>query len=218
MASGFAALGENGHQHGAGVVELDNATQAALSVQLAQTSRLTEKYPTLAAAAAAGYRRQGRFNPGLGTHYGGFAGDGIIIGVEGQPMVPTLIYDGTDPDSPLAGFMYSAPGSGGQVPEGFVGPNDHWHKHSNLCIVMKDGVVTTPLGADDVTITKEKCDAVPGGFFVAQSGYMVHVWTVPGYESPDGVFSGLNRKVTCPDGSYHKSTDGGTATSTCKNA
>ena len=59
---------------------------------------------------------------------------------------------------------------------------------------------------------------MPGGFFVAQSGYMVHVWTVPGYESPDGVFSGLNRKVTCPDGSYHKSTDGGTATSTCKNA
>ena len=187
-------------------------------MQLAQTSRLTEKYPTLAAAEAAGYRRQGRFNPGLGTHYGGFQGDGIIIGVEGQPMVPTLIYDGTDPDSPLAGFMYSAPGAGGQVPEGFVGPNDHWHKHSNLCIVMKNGVVTTPLGADDPTITKEKCDAVPGGFFVAQSGYMVHVWTVPGYESPDGVFSGINRKVTCPDGTYHKATDGGTPTSTCKNA
>ena len=87
-------------------------------MQLAQTSRLTEKYPILAAAEAAGYRRQGRFNPGLGTHYGGYAGDGIIISVEGQPMVPTLIYDGTDPDSPLAGFMYSAPVPGTRCPKG----------------------------------------------------------------------------------------------------
>ena len=31
---------------------------------------------------------------------------------------------------------------------------------------------------------------------------MVHVWTVPGYESPQGVFSELNPKMTCPDGTY----------------
>jgi hypothetical protein len=213
--SGWTALGENGHQHGDGIVELDKATQAALSVQLAQTAQLIEKYPTVASAEAAGYRRQGRFNPGLGTHYGG-GRDGVIAGVTGEAMVPTLIYDGTDPDSPIAGFMYYAPGSTTQVPEGFVGPNDHWHEHTSLCIVMKDGVVTTPLGADDPSASRQKCDAIKG-MWIERSGYMVHVWTVPGYESPDGVFSGLNRKLTCPDGSYHKAPEGGgTATSTCR--
>jgi hypothetical protein len=217
VKSGWAALGENGHQHGDGVVELDHATQTALSVQLAQTAQLIEKYPTVATAEAAGYRRQGRFNPGLGTHYGG-GGDGLIVGVTGEAMVPTLIYDGTDPDSPIAGFMYYAPGSVDQVPEGFIGPNDHWHEHTSLCIVMKDGVVTTPLGSDDPKASKEKCDAIQG-MWIVRSGYMVHVWTVPGYESPDGVFSGLNRKLTCPDGTYHRAPEGqGSATSVCSNA
>ena len=207
--SGWTALGENGHQHGDGVVELDKATQAALSVQLAQTSRLVEKYPTVASAEAAGYRRQGRFNPGLGTHYGG-GSDGVITGVSGEAMVPTLIYDGADPDSPIAGFMYYAPGSVEQVPEGFIGPNDHWHEHTSLCIVMKDGIVTTPLKDP----TKPRCDEIRG-MWIQRSGYMVHVWTVPGYESPDGVFSGLNRKLTCPDGTYYKDAEG-SSTSTCK--
>ena len=74
VKSGWAALGENGHQHGSGTAELDDASQAALSVQLAPTAELIQKYPTLAAAEAAGYRRAGRFNPGLGVHYGAFAG------------------------------------------------------------------------------------------------------------------------------------------------
>ena len=218
MKSGWAALGENGHQHGEGVVELDKATQVALSVQLAGTAALVEKYPTIAAAEAAGYRRQGRFNPGLGTHYGGGGRGEVIVGVTGEAMVPTLIYDGTDPDSPIAGFMYYAPGSVDQVPEGFIGPNDHWHEHTSLCIVMKEGVVTTPLGSDDPDATKVKCDEIRG-MWIERSGYMVHVWTVPGYESADGVFSGLNRKLTCPDGTYHRAPEGGgTATSVCASA
>jgi hypothetical protein len=217
--SGWTALGENGHQHGDGVVELDRATQTALSVQLAQTTRLIEKYPTVAAAEAAGYRRQGRFNPGLGTHYGGAgaSGDDVITGVGGIAMVPTLIYDGTDPDSPIAGFMYLAPGSRGEVPEGFIGPNDHWHEHTNLCIRFDAGRIIA-LGSDDADMTQERCGRL-GGMYIQRSGYMVHVWTVPGYESPDGVFSGLNRKLTCPDGSYHKAPEGGGSdTSTCRGA
>lgn len=217
--SGWSALGENGHQHGDGVVELDRATQTALSVQLAQTARLIERYPTVAAAEAAGYRRQGRFNPGLGTHYGGAgaSGDDVIIGVGGTAMVPTLIYDGTDPDAPIAGFMYLAPGSAGQVPKGFVGPNDHWHEHTNLCIRFDAGRIIA-LGSDDPRMTQEKCSQL-AGMYIQRSGYMVHVWTVPGYESPDGVFSGLNRKLTCPDGTYHKAPEGGGSdTSTCLGA
>ena len=32
---------------------------------------------------------------------------------------------------------------------------------------------------------------------------MVHVWTVPGYESPQGTFSNANPKLTCADGTYY---------------
>jgi hypothetical protein len=32
---------------------------------------------------------------------------------------------------------------------------------------------------------------------------MVHVWTVPGYESDTGVFSEVSPALTCPDGTYY---------------
>ena len=220
VKSGWSALGENGHQHGSGVIELDDATQVQLSVQLAPTAQLIAKYPTLADAEAAGYRRAGRFNPGLGVHYGAFGrgADGAITGVDGEVMVPQLIYDGTDPGSPLAGFMYMAEAPEGAVPEGFVGSNDHWHYHSKLCVkIGSEGIKV--LLPDDDNITAAECAAAQG-MYVGQSGYMVHVWTVPGYESDEGVFSGLNRKLTCPDGTYHTATTegGGSKDSTCASA
>ena len=51
------------------------------------------------------------------------------------------------------------------------------------------------------------------------SGYMVHVWTVPGYESELGVFSDLNPELTCPDGTYHRipTAEIGDADTTCRN-
>jgi hypothetical protein len=218
VKSGWAALGDNGHQHGSGVIELDHATQAQLTVQLAPTAELMAKYPTLADAEAAGYRRAGRFNPGLGVHYGSFGGgaEGAITGVDGEIMVPQLIYDGTDPDSPLAGFMYMAEAPEGAVPEGFVGSNDHWHYHSKLCVKISSEGIKVLLPGDE-NITAAECAAVQG-MYVGQSGYMVHVWTVPGYESPDGVFSGLNRKLTCPDGTYHTAKGEGSKDSTCESA
>jgi hypothetical protein len=48
----------------------------------------------------------------------------------------------------------------------------------------------------------------------------VHVWTVPGYESPRGTFSEVNPKITCPDGSYHTigSEDGVVRLNNCRSA
>lgn len=190
----------NGHQHAFGEVKLDPATQAALTQQLSQTHRLIAKYPTVAVAEAAGYRRAGPFSPGLGAHYLGLGNQAAdsIQGVDG-PMWPMLIFDGTDPDSPLAGFMFLSSRSG--EPEGFVGPNDHWHYHTNACIVNRNGVIESPFGADR-NVTVQQCRAV-GGSLIRVTQYMVHVWTVPGYESPRGVFSEINPKLTCPDGTYH---------------
>jgi len=202
---GLAKL-TNGHQHASGVVEIDNATQAQLSTQLAQTARLVERYPTIAAAESAGWRRAGPFSPGLGTHYSRFAAAGApdetIMGVDG-PMTPTLIYDGLEPDAPLAGFMYMSYAGGKAGPQGWVGPNDHWHYHTNVCITMKDGRIEAPLGADSDDVTDAMC-ARYGGRMIRNTGFMVHVWTVPGYESPRGVFSEINPAITCPDGTYHR--------------
>lgn len=194
----------NGHQHStAAEVDLDAATQTALSQQLNQFSALVTRYPNIAAAEAAGYRRAGPFSPGLGTHYGLMGKrvpEDIIQGVDG-PMTPMLIFDGLAPDAPLAGFMVtSMVGSAENPPEGFVGPNDHWHTHSNVCIVFKDGVIEAPLGADR-TVSVSECAAVRGRL-IAVTTSMVHVWTVPGYESPTGVFAEINPKITCPDGTY----------------
>jgi hypothetical protein len=202
------SLLQNEHQHAFGEVKLDAATQAALTQQLNQTSKLIARYPTVAAAEAAGYRRAGPFTPGLGTHYGGLGnrnmGDDVIQGIDG-PMYPMLIFDGTDPDSPLAGFMFVSLASGGPPapePQGFIGENDHWHYHTNVCTVFHDGVIDSPFGADR-SVTPQQCRSV-GGRLMASTPYMVHVWTVPGYESPNGVFSEINPKLTCPDGTYYQ--------------
>jgi hypothetical protein len=89
-------------------------------------------------------------------------------------------------------------------PEGFVWPNDVWHYHEHVCIKMgPGGTLDTPFGADLEGVTAEMCTDV-GGAWIANTGYMVHVWNVPGYESPDGMFTELNRRLTCPDGTYNR--------------
>jgi len=37
---------------------------------------------------------------------------------------------------------------------------------------------------------------------MAITGWMVHAWVVPGWESPDGVFSHENPNLRCADGTY----------------
>ena len=200
---GGLSLLSNGHQHEAGVVEVDAETQAALDAELALTQSLIDRYPTVADAEAAGYWRAGPFVPGLGTHYVSADPMGNTDGVmdEADMDGATLIYDGLEPDSPLAGFMFQAPGA--EVPEGFTGPNDHWHHHERVCIVPNaEGGVDTPFGADAPDVTRAMCDEA-GGNFIENTGYMVHVWNVPGYESERGMFAEINPRITCPRGDYY---------------
>jgi hypothetical protein len=218
--AGFAAL-SNGHQHEHGQDEpLTPEERVTLATQLASTAELVASYPTIADAEAAGWRRAGPFSPGLGTHYRG-PGYGLNPDGDMDPedlAAPMLIYDGLEPDAPLAGFMYSAYGTAGE-PEGFAGPNDHWHYHESVCIVMgEDGAIDTPFGADLEGVTEQMCTEV-GGSFIDFTGYMVHVWNVPGYESPDGVFTELNPRIACPDGSYETipTAELGDRDSTCRN-
>jgi hypothetical protein len=198
---GFSLL-HNGHQHShASDKPLTARERVLLARQLAATTPLIARYPTLGAAESAGWKRAGPFSPGLGTHYQ--APGGIDFSVPGTDLrAPMLIFDGIGKNAPLAGFMFLSYGSK-TAPQGFAGPNDNWHYHSKVCITINaKGEIDTPYGADNDAVTNEMCAGVHGQM-IQYTGYMVHVWNVPGYESPDGMFTELNPKITCPDGTYY---------------
>jgi hypothetical protein len=176
---------------------LDAASRDALKAQLSEARNFALRYPTVADATAAGYRLAGGFAPGSGAHYityGGMTGQGSF-----DPTKPlSLIYDGISPTSQVTGLMYY--GMGESPPEGFAGPNDHWHRHSSVCIKNGPGGLEVPFPAD-ADVTRAQCAAVQGSF-LELTGYMVHAWVVPSWESPLGVFSHDNPDVRCADGSY----------------
>ena len=174
---------------------LDRATRLLLQQQLTAARAIAMKYPTVADAEAAGYHLVGGgFGPGAGAHYlGGFGG----FGGQFDPSRPqSLIYDGINPDSQIVGLMYLGMGSAG-APEGFAGPNDHWHRHSNVC--LRGAETLFPVDAD---VTAAQCTAA-GGRFMPITTYMVHAWVVPGWESPQGVFSHENANLRCADGTFN---------------
>ena len=174
---------------------LDPATRDQLAQQLVAARDTAMKYPTVADATRAGYFLVGGgFGPGAGAHYigggGGFGGGGFD-----PAKPPTLIYDGISPTSRVVGLMYLGMGANG-APEGFAGPNDHWHRHSGVC--LRGAEVIFPVDAD---VTEAQCEA-EGGNYMATTTWMVHAWVVPGWESPAGVFSHENPNIRCADGTF----------------
>jgi hypothetical protein len=202
---GFSKL-DNGHQAEQNTFEqpLTPAARSQLQNELELGRQVAMKYPTVADAEAAGWRRTGPFAPGLGAHYmfgtdSGYMPEGAANAYAFSHPT-SLIYDGTKPTSRIAGLMYYTLGY--QVPQGFAGDNDIWHYHLDVCIT-KDahGTIQTPFGAD-TTVTNAMCDGVHGTL-IGRTQWMLHAWVVPGYDSPQGVFSHLNEAITCNDGSYH---------------
>jgi hypothetical protein len=176
---------------------VDPATRGVLAQQLVEARAVAMRYPTTSDATAAGYRLAGGFAPGSGAHYisySGLTGPGPFD--PGRPLA--LIYSGTSPTSPVIGLMYYALGS--TPPEGFAGPNDHWHRHSNVCIKYGQGGLQVPLPVD-ADVTAAQCAGVHG-YLMRVTGWMVHAWVVPSWESPLGVFSHDNPDVRCADGTY----------------
>jgi hypothetical protein len=203
---GFSLL-ENGVQHSHGFeLPMSPTDRRLLAHQLTLAQQVALKFPTLADAKRAGMRTEGPFSPGLGLHVSGGASNfglsaGKSVMTDAQIEHPaSWIYDGTKPDSRIAGLMYSALVAS---PAGFAGPNDVWHLHSNICIVPRPGGgIDTPLGADR-TVTNAQCGAVHG-FLLKSSPPLLHVWVVPGYEDSQGVFAHLDPALTCNDGTYHE--------------
>ena len=106
---------------------LDPETQAEHDRQIAITREVAAQYPTVASAEAAGYRKAGPYSPGLGSHYTKTGGNELnadgIVDDEDLRHPLSIIYDGNEPDSPVAGFMYYSISS--VEPAGFAGSQRH---------------------------------------------------------------------------------------------
>jgi hypothetical protein len=179
-------------------VPLNPHDQAILSQQLAQAYQAAMRYPTVASAKAAGMILAGGMAPGVGAHYQLISTDGFK-GINPDGSINALypaswIYASTANNAPVVGVMYESLND--KAPSGFIGPNDHWHRHSNVCVQFANGKIGVPFAADQ-NVTPQECTDVHGQF-MKKTVWMVHAWVVPGWESPQGVFSHDNLHVYCP--------------------
>jgi len=204
---GFSQLHNGQHDHNMTLHALDDATQAELDRQLGITREVARQMPTVADATAKGYSRVGPYFPGIGAHFMReyepltTVPDGVMDDVDlRNPFM--LIFDGTQPTSHLTGFMYYSVSP--VEPEGFVGRNDTWHYHEDICFGYSASGIEVPYGLDH-SATPAQCAKV-GGRLLPRTGYMLHVWSVPRFEMTDaygGVFGEANPKLACADGSYY---------------
>ena len=178
-------------------VPLDPTTQAVLSQQLAQTQQAAMRFPTFGSAKAAGMILAGGMAPGVGAHMQNFGNSFSDVNPDGSINAAdpaSWIYAGTAPNDPVVGLMYISFDK--TAPAGFAGPNDHWHQHSNVCVKFANGIIAVPFAVDQDVTPQECADA--HGVFMKKTVWMVHAWVVPGWESPQGVFSHDNLHVYCP--------------------
>lgn len=184
------------HEHGgegyheAPPVELSAEDQVKFDDEMKRAKLAVSNFPTAADASAAGYLQVGVYYPGIGAHYLNPLLLSLPFNVD---LPPLLLFDGTDPDSKIVGLSYLV--KSGILPEGFTGPNDHWHTHQGSCYKDDEQIEIISFGG----ITEEDCDAFDG-HYLNDVFAMNHVWNVEGHESPDGMFSAVNPSLTCADG------------------
>jgi hypothetical protein len=89
--------------------------------------------------------------------------------------------------------------------------NERERQHDEAGRLTKD--VRPELLGFDGSITQQQCGERKGRW-VANSGDLLHVWTVPSYTNPLGVFAHMNPLLTCGDGTYY--TDDRDITNQCR--
>ena len=147
------------------------AAERAYAVRLAaMAARIATRYPTTAAARAAGFRTYPALNvPGQGSHYyDPLAAAAADLGVFEVARPPFLVYNGAR----LAGIMYYVPADTSLARLDQLMPRSlvPWHKHVDTCVVggARAGHVIA-------AYTPAACTA-RGGFFYPSTGWMGHVW------------------------------------------
>jgi hypothetical protein len=180
-----SAEGEHGARGMLVQETLSASEHATLEAQMTAARTVIDKFPTVKDAEAAGYHKSTVYVPCIGAHYTNVSKVGQF-----DPSQPSeLLYDGTNPGSKIVGLSFLVLHPGG-APDGFAGPNDHWHQHNaNGGLCLKGGLV---VGGEEST--KAECEARGGRKTVLTDIWMVHAWVVPGFECSWGVFAG-----ECPE-------------------
>jgi hypothetical protein len=175
--------GHHGHNDGgpATTVPLDPADQATFERQWAIAVAAVPRLDTTEKATAGGYVRASVPGYGIGTHWVNWT----LIDQPFDPAHPSmLLFDEDDARTELVGFSYWIHADS---PDGFAGPNDVWHQHTNLCVV--NGWVDREMAA-----TRQDC---AGDFLAGSDLWMLHAWVVPALPNRWGSFATLNPTL-CP--------------------
>jgi hypothetical protein len=182
-ASEGQVVDSSGHFHRGPTpqIAVDEPTRLELQKQQAVARQVAEQFPTVADARRAGYIMSTPYVPCIGAHY-----TNVRYAVTFDAAHPSeLLYDGINPSAHIIGLSYLVWHPGG-APEGFAGPNDHWHQHNlngGLCI-GRNAVV---IGAESTS--QADCKARGGAKIGLQDIWMLHDWVVPGFECSWGVFA-----------------------------
>jgi hypothetical protein len=161
----------------------DPAVCQQLTTQLDEARAVAKKYPKASDAIADGYVLIAPYLSGIASHWMKFSIVDDKFDIDHPEM---LLYDGNDKDANLVGLSYFITQRGDNEPTvGFVGGNDHYHRHEGLCVSEK-GVI------GDSTTSAEDCQKLGGHKSQGAAGWMSHAWVVAGCESPWGVFSAQN--------------------------
>ena len=149
-------------------------------------------YPTVAAAEAAGYQRAGPYSPGLGAHYIRPTARAQFRRRDGRQRPPVTAGHHLRRHGPRLTdrglhVLLDEQGRAARVrraERSLALPHQHLHQ------VHADRTIDAPFGAD-TDVPADLC--VQGGRPVCvQTQWMVHVWSVPGWESRQGLFGEVN--------------------------
>ena len=177
-----------GHNHRGPALQepMDFATRTQLAQEQLVARAVVLRFPNVASAEKAGYKKSTPYVPCIGAHYTNTA-----LATKFDINAPSeLLFDGTTPDAHIVGLSYLVYHPGGP-PAGFAGPNDRWHGHTfngGLCINPQQVVV----GAESTS--PEECKRRGGAKVSLKDIWMLHDWVAPGWECSWGAFA-----AECPE-------------------
>jgi hypothetical protein len=158
---------------------------ADIQAQITAATNWAMQYDTTAKATAGGFRQITAYFPGLAAHYANLSR--VLDQAAGfdPSVVDILLFNGTDENATLVGINYIVY-SEGTPPEGFPGDYDVWHLHPALC--LSGGIVVGEV---------EQGQTCPAGqtTFAFTDFWLLHVWSIPGWEAPEGIFAHANSRV-----------------------
>jgi hypothetical protein len=129
-------------------------------------------------AEDAGFFQVVPYAAGMGTHH--VNPEAKFDDVFNPARPEFIMFDGNGRDAELTGFAWWVQSDDGP-PEGFLGDNDWWHQHPNVCLSPQG----TWWGQGG---TREACEDRGGTFLPNDDMWMVHAWVLPDWQLQFDVF------------------------------